>query len=134
MAGELRYELGLKAENYFFSTMNKLGLKTNFDDSWYDFKVNKEKVEVKSCALIIKQKKSKGREYRSGRFHFTKKENRKKQFSANVWVCFIVRHQDDFMLVGFIRAKELNMKEQVTLSQLGNYKLLTLKQWIEEIN
>lgn len=132
MAVAMRYELGLRAENYFLSTMNKLGLKTNFDDSWYDFKVNKEKVEVKSCSLLIKQNKIKI--CRSGRFHFTNKENKKKQFRANVWVCFIVRHQDDFMLLGFIRAKELNKREQVNLTQLGNYKLLTLKQWIEEIN
>lgn len=130
-------QYGLKAENYFLSLMNNLGLKTTFKDDWYDFEVNNLKVEVKSCSLFIKQKKYKQKKkfiFASGKFHFTKKENRKNQFNENIWCCFIVRHKENFLLIGFVKARELNLKESITLSQLGNYNLLSLNDWIKKVN
>ncbi len=145
---------GLNAENYFLSRMNSLGLKTSHDDSWYDFLVNNKKVEVKSCSLFIKQKKlkkssqvktkksqqvaTKGNKkqihYRSGRFHFTEPKNRENQFKENIWVCFIVRHNEDFMILGFLKAKDLKKKPEVTLSQLGKYKLINMDKWLLQVN
>lgn len=129
---------GLRAENYFLSLMNKLGLKTCFDDIWYDFKVNDQKVEVKSCSIFVKGSKTiKGKRkgyFRTGKFHFTNKENVLRQFKENVWICFIIRHEDEFMLMGFIKAKYLQKKPSISISKLGCLKLLNLSNWIEEIN
>jgi len=143
---------GLNAENYFHSKMNKFGLKVSHDDSWYDFMVNKHKVEVKSCALFVQNKKSKkpqqvatkkssqvktkGKEvhYRSGRFHFTEEKNRLQQFKENIWVCFIVRHNEEYIILGFTKAKNLKKKPEITLSQLGKYKLVKMDKWLIEIN
>ena len=144
---------GLNAENYFLSEMNKFGLKTSYDDTWYDFMVNNKKVEVKSCALFVQNKKleksqqvatklnkssqakTKGKKihYRSGRFHFTEEKNRVLQFKENVWVCFIVRHNEEYMILGFTKAKNLKKKSEITLSQLGKYKLVKMDRWLIEI-
>lgn len=135
---------GLNAENHFLSRMNQLGLKTSYDDSWYDFLVNNYKVEIKSCALFIKNKKDKKSQqvatkdkkthYRSGRFHFTEPKNRENQFKENIWVCFIVRHNEDFLILGFLKAKDLKKKPEVTLSQLGKYKLINMDKWLLQVN
>lgn len=125
---------GLTAENYFLSRMNSLGLETKQNRTWYDFEVNNHKVEVKSCALFVKQKKDKTTKYRSGRFHFTEPENRENQFKENIWVCFITRHNDDFLILGFVRAKNLQKKPKITLSQLGKYRLVPMDKWLIQIN
>lgn len=127
---------GAQAEKYFLELMNKENLETSFEDSWYDFLVKNERVEVKSCALFVKQKKYDKRKYiySSGRFHFTQKTNRILQYNENVWVAFIVRHKENFLFLGFVRARDLNMKKEITLSQLGKYKPLSLQDWIKKIN
>ena len=71
--------------------------------------------------------------YRSGRFHFTKKENREKQFKENIWVCFILRHNNEF-IIGFVRAKELKKKKCICLHKLRELKLISLENWVCEIN
>jgi hypothetical protein len=138
MTYEENKKIGIKAENYFLSLMNKLGLVASFKNLWYDFEVNNQKVEVKSCNLYIKRKKKRNKKitslFSSGRFQFTNKESRRLQFNENIWVCFILRHKEEFLLIGFVRARELNLKHNITLSQLGKYKLLSLEAWIKEIN
>ena len=133
------YERGLKAENFFLSQMNKVGLPVTFVDDWYDFIVNKKfKVEVKSCCIsvkcITKVKGKKYLNYRPGRFVFTSEDNREKQFDENIWVCFMVRHLDQFILLGFIKARELKKVRCVALHQVRKFKLLDLGQWLEKVN
>lgn len=124
---------GLKAENFFASRMNKLGLKFSFENEWFDFLVQDQKVEVKSCELTVKQKQRKKSDFRCGRFDFTNEVNRDFQYEENIWVCFILRHKNDFMLLGFARAKELNKKRYITIHALSKIKLLTLEQWLRKI-
>jgi len=128
---------GIRAENYFSSQLNELGLENKYINDWYDFIVEGEKVEVKSCELSIKQTKKKGRKrietYRSGRFHFTEKKNRKLQYNHNIWVCFILRHVNDFIILGFIRAKKLKMRKHLCVHTLKKLKLISLNQWVGKI-
>ena len=121
---------GIKAENYFSSVMNELGIQHEYIDKWYDFLVEGQKVEVKSCELSIRQIQKKGKKrvetYRSGRFHFTEKENRELQYKKNIWVCFILRHNNDFMLLGFIRAMKLKKRDQICIHDLRKLKIISL--------
>lgn len=126
-------EKGIKAENYFASRMNQLGLKYSFIDGWYDFNVENNRVEIKSCILTVKQKNNKKERLRHGRFDFTRKEHREKQFKDNIWICFILRHEEDFMLLGFCRARELKKKRYIAINHLRRIKLLSLNQWIGRI-
>lgn len=124
--------LGMKAENYFASILNKLGIEHYFKDTWYDFLINKKiKIEVKSCQLSIKEKKDK---YRIGRFDFTKLENRKLQYKENIWCCFILRNKEDFLLLGFIKAKILKKRRYISLIELRKLKIIDLKTWLSIIN
>lgn len=125
-------EAGLRAENYFISVMNLKGIPIEFIDDWFDFLVNKNiKVEVKSTKLSIKNgKKSK---FKSGRYDFTDEENREKQFNENIWICLIIRNGDDFMIQGFIKAKELQMKRYLSIPHAGELKLIDLNSWISRV-
>ena len=128
---------GIKAENYFSSQMNELGLQHKYIDKWYDFIVEGQRVEVKSCELSIKQTQKKGKKkietYRSGRFHFTNPENRELQYKKNIWVCFILRHENDFMTLGFIKARKLRKRNKVCIHDLRKLKLISLNQWVGKI-
>lgn len=124
---------GLKAENFFASKMNSSGLKFSFEDEWFDFIVQGCKVEVKSCELTVKQKVGKQDCFRCGRFDFTNEVNRDFQFEENIWVCFIMRHKNDFLLLGFCKAKELNKKRYITLHSLSKIKLVNMEKWLKQI-
>lgn len=127
-------ERGLSAENFFASKMNALGLKFSFENDWFDFLVNENKVEVKSCELSVKQRINKKRTiYRCGRFDFTKKETRELQYNENIWVCFIMRHVEDFLMLGFVKARELNKKRYVPLQTLYKLKIIPLSEWVKLI-
>ncbi len=125
---------GIKAENYFSSKMNELGLQHKYIDKWYDFIVEGQKVEVKSCELSIKQTQKIGNKrketYRSGRFHFTEERNRNLQYKNNIWVCFILRHENDFMLLGFVKARKLKKSKKICIHKLKKLKLLSLNQFV----
>jgi len=129
---------GIKAENYFSSTMNSLGLQHKYVDKWYDFIVEGKKVEVKSCELSVKQIKIRNKKrvetYRSGRFHFTEEINRNLQYKKNIWICFILRHNFDYLILGFIKAKKLNKKKLICIHKLKKLKMIPLDKWIKIIN
>jgi len=122
---------GVQAENYFISELNRVGLMYEYIDGWFDFIVGKStKVEVKSCQLAVKDL---SEVLREGRFDFTNGATRILQHTQNIWVCFILRHYDDFMLLGFIRAGELEQKRYIHLHSLFNYDLVPFDEWIKQI-
>lgn len=126
---------GIKGENYFASLLNKVGIPHEFTDEWFDFTVNKKfKVEVKSCQLCVKNGKANLNRYIMGRFDFTKEENREKQFEENIWVAFVLRNDNDFMLLGLCQARELNKRRYLPLSDLRKIKLVNFEQWLKKIN
>lgn len=124
------YDAGLRAENFFISTMNQKGLPYNYIDDWFDFEVCGQKVEVKSTQLAINQ----GKNFSSGRYDFTNPENRDKQFENNIWVCFIVRCNEQFLIQGFCKAKILQKKRYISIPHARSLKLLNLDDWIKKIN
>lgn len=126
---------GVRAENYFASLLNRFGIQFEFVNDWFDFLVNKEhKVEVKSCQVSIKEGRKEETHFRCGRFDFTREENREKQFNENIWVAFVLRHDKDFMFLGFVRAQKLNKKRYVPISELRKLNLLTFENWLIETN
>jgi len=127
-------ERGIKAENFFASRMNKLGLNYSYEDDWYDFLVNKHKVEIKSCRLTVKQRNGEKESYRPGRFDFTKVSNRNLQYKENIWICFILNYEGFFLLLGFCKARQLKKKRYVQLHHLRKLKLLSLEKWVKEVN
>ena len=131
---------GLKAENFFSTSLFKLGIHCKkVPKEWYDFLVYGQKVEVKSCQLSVKQpRKRRGDNgklnYRPGRFDFTEESNRELQYDENIWVCFIARNNEDFMILGFVRAEELNKKRYVCINKLRELNLLSLNAWMGRIS
>ena len=124
------YEAGLRSENYFMSIMNQKGLPYDFVDDWFDFEVCGQKVEVKSTQLSINQ----GKGFSSGRYDFTKPENREKQFAENIWICFIVRCGEQFMIQGFCKAKALEQRRYISIPHARSLKLISLEDWIKKVN
>lgn len=128
------YRRGIKAENFFASLLNARGIQYNYINTWYDYVVwnNQEKlhkVEVKSCKLTTKQ----GKGYRAGRFNFYPQKEREAIFKENIWVCFVLRYQEQFVLLGFCRAKELENKRWINMHQLDKYGIISFDKWIKEI-
>ena len=125
---------GLKAENYFASRLNEVGIEHSFEDTWFDFRVNGHPVEVKSCQPSVVTI-SHGRSRKTvGRFDFTKALNRKKQRKHNIWVCFVLRRRSEFLLYGFIQARGLPDKRYVSVHEASELKLFSFEQWIRKIN
>lgn len=127
-------EAGLKAENFFISVLNSKGINYIYIDDWFDFEILGQKVELKSCKISVKQPKKRKVRFRAGRFDFTKLENREKQFNENVWICFMVTHENQFMILGLCRAKELNKKRYISLTALRSFKPISLDDWIKKYN
>jgi len=123
---------GMKAENFFASKMNELGLQNHFIDSWFDFLVNKNvKVEIKSCQISHKNNIG---TYTIGRFDFTKKESRELQYKEDIWICFVLRHEEEFLLLGFCKAKKLNRQIYISLNNIRKLNLVNIKEWMKIIN
>lgn len=122
---------GLRAEHYFMSELNSKGIPFIYADDWYDFEINKQKVEVKSCRLFHHNWKKKKDLF--GRFKFTSEENREKQYAENVWVCFILRYKQQHLFLGFVQAKSLEQKAHISIRQAHNLNLLTFDEWINKV-
>ncbi|OGS40592.1 MAG: hypothetical protein A3K77_07590 [Euryarchaeota archaeon RBG_13_31_8] len=129
-------EIGIKAEHFFADLLNKAKLNFEYTDDWYDFLVeNKHKVEVKSCMISTsngnnkKEKKNK----RIGRFYFTSNENSERQYKENIWICLVVRNIQQYMIIGFLRAEQINKKRYLSIHQANNLKLISFEQWLSEV-
>ena len=131
----MTYARGMKAENFFSALLNKCGIEHDFVDEWYDYLVKKgidsfEKVEVKSCQISVKNNKKDSGEYTIGRFDFTSEENREKQFKHNVWIALIVRHREQFIMYGLVKAKDLNQRRYLTLHAARKLRPISFEDWL----
>lgn len=126
---------GQKAEDYFHDLCNKNGISCKFVDNWYDFDVEQTRVEVKSCRLTIKHDpyKSKHLKWRVGRFDFGSHERIQQLIDDDVWVCFLVRHYDEFLLLGFLRGRDIPIKRYMSIHSTRNHRLYRFKEWREKI-
>lgn len=60
--------------------------------------------------------------------------NRENQYQDNIWIALIARSESDYMIVGFIRARQLNMKRYLALSVVRRYALVSWDDWVRMIN
>lgn len=125
---------GQKAETFFENLIKSNDLKVEFKNCWYDFLVEDFKVEVKSCQLTIKNNDKKALyRRRIGRFDFTNHDNKKKQIEEDIWVCLIIRHIDECLLYGFVKASKILNKRYLSIHQARELKPLCLIDWIAKI-
>ncbi len=125
-------EAGIMAENYVMSLLNKKGIPYMYVDDWYDLELmNGHKLEIKSCQISIRDHKE---HLRIGRFDFTDKENRERQCKENIWVCFVLRHHEEFILIGFVRAKDLKQERYINLHTIRDYNPFSFDGWINLVN
>lgn len=131
--------IGLKAEDYFLTKLSEKEIPYDYVNEWYDFLINKKhKVEVKSCQLTIRHTTDYG--WRIGRFDFTNEENREQQYKENIWICLIIRHQDQFLFYGFLKAKEIwnkrmnkKLSRYLTIHKARSLKPITFNEWISRV-
>ena len=126
----MSYKEGIEGEQFFIAQLNEKGLIYEFIDSWYDFEVQGTKVEVKTCTLTI----SNGDHRQLGIYEFTSKENRENLFKENVWICLIVKHNDQFIIQGFVQAKLLDQKQHISIIAASRLKMINLDKFIKKIN
>lgn len=126
-------EHGNKAEDYFYNlcTSSKLDIKQI--DTWFDFEVNGQRVEVKSCRLAVATGKASEKKLCQGRYDFTKKYNREIQYQENIWVCFIISVRGEFIIQGFCKSKELEQKRYISIVNAECYHLKTFQEFINII-
>lgn len=126
------YIEGRKAEEYLENIFLKEFIEFQFIDDWYDYILYDDiKLEVKSCNLII----SNGHN-QIGLYNFTRKKNRQLQIKENVWVCFIIQHQDQYIIQGFCKAKDihdLENKSKFSILKISCLKLLSIDEFIQTV-
>lgn len=122
-------EHGNKAEEFFKNFCRDEGLEVTHRDTWYDFEINGERVELKSCKLAVATGKAIDRKLCQGRYDFTKKYNREIQFQENIWICFIIRCRDQFMIQGFCKSRELNQKRYISIVNAECYYLKSFQEF-----
>ena len=124
---------GMKSEWFFCDLLRAKGIAYIFENDWYDFLVKGTyKVELKSCQISIQKDCRRG--YSIGRFDFTNEDNLKQAIKENIWIGLVVRHQDQFIMYGFIKAEKLkNRKRYLTIHQARDLKPLSFEDWILEL-
>lgn len=120
---------GLKAEDYFYRFCESEGLNIKKINTWYDFEVEGVRVELKSCRLAVYTGKKESRKLSQGRYDFTKVYNREVQQQENIWVCFIIRAKDQFLIQGFVKSKELNGKRYISIVNAESYSLKSFNEF-----
>ncbi len=132
-------EAGMKSEEYFSSLLRSEGLDYVFEDDWFDYLVNGHKVELKSCQITIKHYLNKNKEgqyvpgNRIGQFDFTNEENRERYIKENIWIALVIRHKNQFIMYGFIRANQLDGKRYLSIHKAKKLKPLDFVDWVKKI-
>jgi hypothetical protein len=131
-------EKGLQAEDYFIEKIKPFFPDYNYVDDFYDFELDGTKVEVKSCLFRSRNGRARPKSNQDyfhifGRFDFTKAETRDKLIEEGVWIAFIVRSHDDFLLLGFVESKNLKIKRYVRMIDVMRVKPLSIDQFRQHI-
>lgn len=136
--------LGMMAEQFVMDEIEEHGVAVVNVNSWYDLEVGprKVKVEVKSAELSVRngmKPKSKQAEHQRtiGRFDFTEQENRTSHRKEDVWYCFVLRHRDACMILGFLRAKQFASRKRYVgvhdVCRKNERTLFSLADFLQEI-
>lgn len=124
------YIEGQKSEEWFRNLLVENNLNYEHQDIWYDFLVEKERVELKSCKLYVKKGDDK---WQNGRFKFTDASTRDTQYDENIWVAFIVRWKQQNIFLGFVEAQKLNKASDILIKTVVQLEPLTMEEWIKKI-
>ncbi len=130
MIGRQQYafEIGKQGEDYFQTLCDKYGLSYEKANTWYDFNVAGQKVEVKSCQLVVKNNPTR---YKTGRWDFTNASQRTQLRDANATVCLLVQHGNQYMVYGFVPAKEIKQR-YLSIPKARTLETITLEEWVEK--
>ena len=133
----MSYQSGLNAENKFKSLLNAGGFESVFIDDYYDFNVwtspkrDPIHVEVKSVALSVKKGGLKHKTNRGiGAFEFKNSENLEKLKKDDGWVCLIIRINDEYIVFGFIKARNIRQKRFLSIHQAKELGAITFDKWL----
>lgn len=127
-------EIGVQAENYFKDALAKYNVKVDYIDDWFDFLINDiHKVEVKSCRLSIKHWQHHKPSFRIGRFDFENEGTRERLKQENVWLCFIVHHFGQHLILGFAQAAKLNGSRYVSIHATRKLDMMTLDEFVNKV-
>lgn len=132
---ELNFYRGKDAEYYLMGKFGELGFSkiANVNKNLFDILLDdKIKIEVKSS--FITHVRNKNGKRRLGTFRFSI-EQINSFIDSDIWICFIIKHNKDYLILGFIESKMLNLSSDfLTLSQIAEYPLLSLDEWIYEVS
>lgn len=124
---ETKKDLAIKAEYFVLDELQKRGMKVEYVDDWFDITADDEKIEIKSCAVAVKN--GKGVKM-LGRFDFTNSETLKRQHEENIMYCFVLRHRASFLILGFQRANVFKEKRYIRLAETLDYYLLDIDEFV----
>jgi hypothetical protein len=141
---------GCKAEEELIRVLRERNLDVEYKDDWFDILVNGQKVEIKSCLLSYvnghrgsdKLKTHDNKHSIFGKWFFKSKDTREALWDENVWIAFLISHREQFMIYGFLRARQLwPLKEQakaydrISIPQAATFgmALLDLDAFVEKV-
>lgn len=120
---------GCAAEDFARKFFDENDLSYRYVDDFYDFSVETQMLEVKSCQLSIKDRKG---VFRVGRFDFTNKDARERLAQHDAWILLLVRHEEQMLLYGFIKASKIKSR-YLAIHQARSLKPLNTIQWITKV-
>ena len=121
---------GVICEEYFETFCIKHKLKIKRLGRPVDYNINNKLVEVKGCKLF----KSNGEKYCQGRIEFHSQKQLTTIRNLNCWICIILHHNNDCIVLGFIKSNHYPNKRKMSYYELlkqGN--VLSVKQFLKYI-
>lgn len=124
---------GVNSEKFFKNFCNDNNLVNKCVHKPFDFIVEDKNVEVKSCKLFVKN--GVNNKLCHGRYECWNKKQLDNIIKNNVWICFIIQINKEFIIQGFVKGKNFkHSKNRCGIFELEkNYKLLTKNQFINYI-
>lgn len=117
-------EKGNYIEQEFIKLCNQEGIPYKHLDSWTDFCIQGESLEVKSCQLSHKfSTKTKTQSYKIGRFNFTPLQREKE-----IYVALFVTFNKNYLFLGIIKLGK-NTPRYISIHKIREYKLYTLQEF-----
>lgn len=125
-------EAGVYAEEFFEDLLSRYDIPFEYVDTWFDYKVlSGVRVEIKSCKHIKKNGFTHRQRYTYGNYEFKDDFNHSLACDEDVWVCFIVRIREGFLLQGFVRGSKLDPdKNKYTQLQIARLNPISFREWL----
>lgn len=123
MVGYSEKNKGFDVESYVVNLFEDNGFSVRVVDSYYDLEVYKngvtQYIEIKSCNFQVSNGKNK-KMY--GRFDFTNKSNRERQYKEKLIICFVVVMGEEMNFMGLLNARNLYKRRYIPLGEVMTRK------------